>query len=208
MPCQERDRIAEEFVKAVKSYSEAVNSLPWLRGHEFKQHHQLVEQASMACEVLRKSLQDHQREHGCTRANPSREPSLSVHDPSSTVILLAEDEVVIRNLLRTMLTRQGYKVLTAADGLEAMEVCKHFSDPIQLLITNVTMPRMDGLTLTTKIREERPDIRVIIISGQTNVDILVGNRADAFLPKPFQPATLLKAVQDILNRRDATTVDH
>jgi len=107
-----------------------------------------------------------------------------------------------------MLTKQGYTVLTAADGLEAMEVCKKFSDPIQLLITNVTMPRMDGLALTTKIREERPDIRVIVISGQTNADILNGNQPDAFLPKPFQPVTLLKAVQDILDRRNATTVDH
>jgi DNA-binding NtrC family response regulator len=62
--------------------------------------------------------------------------------------------------------------------------------------------------LTTKIREERPDIRVIVISGQTNADILVGNRLDAFLPKPFQPVTLLKAVQDILDGRDAATVDH
>jgi CheY-like chemotaxis protein len=208
MPCHERDRILEQFVKAIKSYSEAVNSLPWLRGHEFKQHQQLAEQARIVSEVVRKSLQDHEREHGCTRADPSREPGLSVHDPSSTVILLAEDEVVIRNLLRTMLTRQGYRVLTAADGLEAMQVCQTFSDPIQLLITNVTMPRMDGLTLTTKIREDRPDIRVIIISGKTNVDILVGNRADAFLSKPFQPVTLLKAVQDILDSRNGATVDH
>ena len=208
MPCQERDRIAEQFAKATKSYSEAVNGLHGLRGQEFQQHQQSVEQARIACEKVRKSLQDHEREHGCTRADPIKDDGSSVHNPSSTVILLAEDEVIIRNLLQTMLTRQGYKVLAAADGWEAMEICRRFSDPIQLLITNVSMPRMDGLTLTTKIREERPDIRVIVISGQTNAAILVGNRPDAFLPKPFQPVTLLKAVQDILDRRNAVTVDH
>jgi CheY-like chemotaxis protein len=206
--CHERDRIAEQFIEAVRAYSEAVNGLRALRGSQFKQHQQLVEQTRTACEAVRTSLQDHEHQHGCTRADTSREPGLSVHDPSSTVILLAEDEVVIRNLLGTMLTKQGYKVLTASDGLEAMEVCKKFSDPIQLLITNVTMPRMDGLALTTKVREERPDIRVIVISGQTNADILDGNRPDAFLRKPFQPVTILKAVQDILDRRNSATVDH
>jgi CheY-like chemotaxis protein len=49
---------------------------------------------------------------------------MSAHDPSGTVILLVEDEVTIRNLVRTMLTDHGYAVLTAADGVEAMEVCQ------------------------------------------------------------------------------------
>jgi CheY-like chemotaxis protein len=207
VPCPERDRIAEQFDTAVKAYSNAVNGLRTLHGYQFNQHQILVETARTACEAVRESLRDHENEHGCTRAAP-RGTDLSVHDPSSTVILLAEDDVIIRNLVRTMLTKQGYPVLTAADGVEAMEVCKEFSDAIHMLITNVTMPRMDGLTLSMKVREARADIKIIVMSGQTNADILYGNRLDAFLRKPFAPATLLKTVQDLMDGQDAATVDH
>ena len=81
MPCHERDRIAEQFVDAIKSYSDAVNGLRALRGYQFKQQQQLVEQTRTACEAVRTSLQDHEREHGCTRADPSRAPGPSTHDP-------------------------------------------------------------------------------------------------------------------------------
>jgi CheY-like chemotaxis protein len=128
------------------------------------------------------------------------------HDPSGTVILLVEDEVTIRNLVRTMLTDYGYAVLTAADGVEAMEVCQRFSDPIDLLITNVSMPRMDGLTLVQKVRGVRANIKVIVMSGLVDDAILEGNRADAFLRKPFHPAALLKTIEDILDGRRATPI--
>jgi hypothetical protein len=123
--CPERDRIAEQFDKAFKAYSDAVNGLRTLHGYQFNQHQNLVETARTACEAVRESLRDHENEHGCTRADP-RGMGLSVHDPSSTVILLAEDDLIIRNLVRVMLTKQGYAVLTAADGVEAMEVCTVF----------------------------------------------------------------------------------
>jgi two-component system, cell cycle sensor histidine kinase and response regulator CckA len=129
---------------------------------------------------------------------------MSAHDPSRTVILIVEDDVTIRNLVRTMLTDEGYAVLDAADGAEALEVCLKFSDPIDLLITNVTMPRMDGLTLAQKIREVRPNIKIIVMSGMMDEAILEGNRADAFLQKPFQPPALLKKIEDILNGPKAT----
>ena len=67
MSCSERDRIADQFADAVRAYSEAVNGLRTLRGYHFTQHQQLVEQARLTCEAARMSLQDHEREHGCTR---------------------------------------------------------------------------------------------------------------------------------------------
>ncbi len=85
--------------------------------------------------------------------------------PNETVILLAEDDPVVRNLVRTMLAKEGYAVLTANDGAEALEVCAEFSDPIHLLLTDVKMPRMDGLELASLVRGQRPDTKVIVMSG-------------------------------------------
>jgi two-component system, cell cycle sensor histidine kinase and response regulator CckA len=118
--------------------------------------------------------------------------------PGKTVILLAEDEPVVRNLVRTMLTNEGYAVLAANDGAEALEICRAFTDPIHLLLTDVTMPQMDGLTLANVVRELRPGIKIIVMSGQTTDTIRAGNRPDAFLRKPFVPPTLLKCVQQVL----------
>jgi cupin superfamily acireductone dioxygenase involved in methionine salvage len=67
MPCRQRDRLAERYAEAVKAYSDAVNGLRALRGYQFIQQHELAEQARTACEAVRKSLQDHEHEHGCTR---------------------------------------------------------------------------------------------------------------------------------------------
>jgi hypothetical protein len=78
--CPERNSIAEQFAEAVKAYSEVVNGLSTVRGYQFKQHQQLVEQTRIACEGVRKSLRDHEHEHGCTLADP-KELAASAHDP-------------------------------------------------------------------------------------------------------------------------------
>ena len=116
----------------------------------------------------------------------------------SEVILLAEDEALVRNLIQLMLTKEGYAVLAANDGQEALELSKAFKDPIDLLLTDVRMPRMDGITLKELVRAERPGIKVIVMSGETANVIAIENTPDAFLRKPFVPPTLLKCVQRVL----------
>jgi two-component system cell cycle sensor histidine kinase/response regulator CckA len=118
--------------------------------------------------------------------------------PSETVILLVEDEALVRNLVQLMLTKEGYAVLSAKDGQEALELSEAFKDPIHLLLTDVRMPRLDGITLKELVRAKRPDIRVIVMSGETANTISVENTPDAFLRKPFIPPTLLKCVQRVL----------
>jgi two-component system, cell cycle sensor histidine kinase and response regulator CckA len=118
--------------------------------------------------------------------------------PNETVILLAEDEPVVRNLVRTMLTRAGYAVLTANDGAEALDICQAYTDEIHFFLTDVVMPRVDGLTAATAVRKLRPWMKVIIMSGTTVETIRAGNRPDAFLRKPFIPPTLLKCVEKVL----------
>jgi CheY-like chemotaxis protein len=119
-------------------------------------------------------------------------------ETKETVVLVVEDEAVVRNLVRLMLAREGYATLTANDGQEAIEICEMFKDPIHLLLTDVKMPRMNGLELAERIRELRPETKIMIMSAETADTIFKENTPDAFLRKPFIPPTLLKCVQRVL----------
>ena len=98
-----------------------------------------------------------------------------------------------------MLVKEGYAVLAAKDGQEALEVLEKFSGPVHLLVTDVRMPRLDGWTLAETVRKQRPDTKVIVISGETATRIANENPADAFLRKPFIPPTLLQCIQRVLS---------
>lgn len=125
-------------------------------------------------------------------------PHLVAMDANETVILLAEDDPIVRNLVQLMLAKEHYAVLAANDGQEALEISAGFPDPIHLLLTDVRMPRMSGLTLAERIRESRRDIKIVIMSGETANTIFDRNVHDAFLRKPFIPPTLLRCVQRVL----------
>lgn len=127
---------------------------------------------------------------------------------NETVILVAEDEPVVRNLVRTMLTQAGYAVLTANDGVEALDICKAFTDEIHLFLTDVAMPRVDGLKAAAAVRKLRPEIKVIIMSGNITETIRTENRPDAFLRKPFIPPTLLECIQKVLASKGPVDCDH
>ena len=120
-------------------------------------------------------------------------------EPREIVILLAEDDPGVRNLVKLMLSKEGYSVLTANDGQEALEICRKFKDPIHLLLTDVTMPRMTGMELAERVLKIRSEIKILVMSGETADTVLNQNRFDAFLEKPFMPPTLLKCVQHILD---------
>ena len=119
-------------------------------------------------------------------------------EAKETVILLAEDDPVVRNLIGLMLSKEGYSVLTANDGQEAFEICRRFKDPIHLLLTDKTMPQMNGLELAESILKKRSEIKIMIMSGETAEMILSKNTPNAFLSKPFMPPTLLTCVRRLL----------
>src|SRR5215467_2908822 len=123
-------------------------------------------------------------------------------EPKETVILLAEDDPVVRNLVTLMLSKEGYSVLTANDGQEALEICRSFKDPIHLLLTDKTMPRMNGLELAESILKKRSEIKIMIMSGETAETILNENTLGAFLSKPFMPPTLLTCVRRLLTSEE------
>ena len=117
---------------------------------------------------------------------------------SRYVILLAEDDALVRNVVRAMLTEAGYMVLDAVDGEHALEVSRKFDGDIHALLTDVKMPRMDGLQLSAYIVNERPGIKVLVMSGKTSGELLVVGKSVQFLRKPFLPKALRAKLNDLL----------
>jgi two-component system, cell cycle sensor histidine kinase and response regulator CckA len=111
-------------------------------------------------------------------------------------ILVAEDEEAVRELVRTVLVRLGYRVIVAADGLEAVELASR--EELDLLLTDVIMPGLSGPETATRVRELQPDVRVLFMSGYTAGAIdrhsLLEQDA-ALLQKPFTPGLLASTVR-------------
>ena len=120
---------------------------------------------------------------------------LGVHQP---VILVADDEPLIRNLVTLLMQREGHFVLSAADGHEGLELSRKYPGLIDLLITDVNMPRMNGTDLCGHLMEERPGIKVLVMSGAHMREIIGQNANLPFLPKPFDGQTLKAKVRAIL----------
>ena len=116
-------------------------------------------------------------------------------------VLLVEDEDAVRVFGSRALTNNGYRVLEAEDGEQALDVINDFDDPIDLIITDVMMPGMDGHTLVKLVQEELPDIKVILMSGYAE-DAIPGEIAEDgsinFLPKPFSLQELAGKVKEVM----------
>jgi PAS domain S-box-containing protein len=138
---------------------------------------------------------------------PSDLPTTGATPPArvSETLLLVEDKTGVRELVRDILAAQGYRVLTAQDGVEALQVAQRHEGPIHLLLTNVVMPRLGGRALADHLKPHRPEMRVLYTSGYTDDPIVHhGVLAEGihFLSKPFEMETLARKVRDVL---DATT---
>ncbi len=119
----------------------------------------------------------------------------------SGTILLVEDEEAVRSFAARALEGRGYSVLQAGTGAEALEVLGAHDGDIDLVVSDVVMPEMDGPTLLTRLREKLPDIKIIFISGYAEEAFknnLEGDENFAFLPKPFSLKQLAAAVKDAL----------
>jgi len=116
-------------------------------------------------------------------------------------ILVVEDEAGIRALVRKILRRQGYEVLEASNGDEALIVCREHPGTLDLLITDVMMPQMGGRELVDRMREQSHGMKVLYVSGYTDdSSIYSGNfpPGTAFLQKPFTLGSLLDKVKEVL----------
>ena len=101
-------------------------------------------------------------------------------------MLLVEDEEVVRNFAARALKRQGYKVLEAGSGVEALEVMEKNKGKIDIVVSDVVMPEMDGPTLLKELRKKNPDLKIIFVSGYPNdaFKASLGTRSSPSCPSP------------------------
>jgi PAS domain S-box-containing protein len=116
-------------------------------------------------------------------------------------ILLVEDSAALRELTRVILTRHGYNILEAEDGVAAMEVSRDFQGNIHLLLSDVVMPRMRGPHLAQQIVKQRPEIAVVFLSGYTEEVISQSDGITGFslVEKPYTADALLHSIQRALD---------
>jgi PAS domain S-box-containing protein len=129
---------------------------------------------------------------------PSVGPIASARGGQS--ILFVDDEAPIRTIARTVLERQGYRVRLAADGAEAVAMFDEVGADTDLVIVDLTMPRLTGTEVVQKLRATRPDLRIILSTGHLSGDALAleGQASIAVLHKPYTPDGLLQAVRRAL----------
>jgi CheY-like chemotaxis protein len=122
--------------------------------------------------------------------------------PARATVLVLDDEDSVRRLVTAVLESAGYLVLPAADGALALDIARSHPEPIDLLITDMTMPEMDGREAADAVRGLRPQCRVLFMSGYPlQVALPDGIQAtDGFIQKPFVPRLLVQRVREILNQ--------
>jgi two-component system, cell cycle sensor histidine kinase and response regulator CckA len=130
-------------------------------------------------------------------------PSAPAANPVGTeTVLVVEDEPAVRMLVTRILGRSGYTVLEAADGAEAVRLAESHRTPIDLLLTDVIMPRMNGSVVAARVLAHQPGARVLFMSGYTDDAIAqhgVLGTGTQFLEKPFPPETLTQRVREVLD---------
>jgi nitrogen-specific signal transduction histidine kinase/CheY-like chemotaxis protein len=202
IPPELMERIWEPFFTTKEAGKGTGLGLSTVRGI-VRSHHGFIEVASTvgrgaAFRVYLPSAVDTGREAGnvVSRALPQGNGEL---------ILVVDDELEIREMLSQMLSRHGYRVLLASDGVEAAAVFAQRAAEIRLVISDLHMPNLDGATLGRVLRQISPTAKMIVVSGMASG---FGNRSDfnpdefsdALLMKPFKAESLLETVHDVLHQ--------
>jgi PAS domain S-box-containing protein len=133
---------------------------------------------------------------------PSPDETIAKGSMGTGTILLAEDEEALLKLTAERLTECGYTVLPARDGIHALEIARSFNEPIHLLLTDIMMPRMGGLSLARSMSELRPGIRVVFMTGhaerESSYREAIRSGAES-IQKPFSHEKLIRLVRQMLD---------
>jgi CheY-like chemotaxis protein len=141
------------------------------------------------------------------RGEPLGQPTRSVAEERAAprgneTVLLVEDEKTVRDVNRRILVRNGYTVLEARDGKEALRVASQHRGPIHLLLTDVVMPAMRGRQLAEQMSALHPAMKVLYVSGYPDDAVVEYGIRDGevhFLQKPFSPSVLTQKVRGVLD---------
>ena len=132
-------------------------------------------------------------------------PDLRVHIGStrgSEKILIAEDEESVRNLLADILKEAGYQIVLASDGVEGLERYEQEKGEFDLLLSDVVMPKCNGIELAKELRRKDPQLKLVLMSGYSDDSTIpetIERLGAPFLPKPFSPSSLLETVRMVLD---------
>ncbi|HEX7614336.1 MAG TPA: PAS domain S-box protein [Thermoanaerobaculia bacterium] len=132
--------------------------------------------------------------------SPSNVTPRALPRGGSETILLVEDEEAVRRLASLLLERSGYRILVAESAENAVELSRGYEGEIDLLLTDVVLPGMNGRRLADVLSQERPRMRVIFASGYFDDRGVLEPRSE-FIQKPFNPETLARTVRRVLDRR-------
>jgi two-component system, cell cycle sensor histidine kinase and response regulator CckA len=114
-------------------------------------------------------------------------------------ILLVDDDEALRRFAHRVLMEPGFHMIQACNGAEALDVASEFAAPIDLLLTDVIMPKVNGAVLAQRLLQERPGLRVLYMSGYVESSMLLEKHPEAtFLQKPFTANALIGAVRQVL----------
>jgi two-component system, cell cycle sensor histidine kinase and response regulator CckA len=133
---------------------------------------------------------------------PASDPVPYQRAPTGETVLVVEDEEALREVTKRIFTRNGYHVVTAADGPEALDIARHHDGEIHLLVTDVVMPHMLGKEVADRIKAIKPEIEVLYMSGYARPVLASQGRLDpgvALVEKPFSETDLLRTAGQLLN---------
>jgi CheY-like chemotaxis protein len=138
----------------------------------------------------------------------NRRPYLAPPPQRSVTILVVEDDDNLRNLLQRTLEAAGFSVLLAANGMEGFRLCQEHDRKIDLMVSDIVMPRLNGIQLSEQVRASHPAMRFLFVTGfaeefpEVHELIKIGA---TILEKPFLPSEFLRKVEDTLNQGTAAT---
>lgn len=190
-------------------------SVPWLRDGEHDPERletlrEVERSAQRGAELVRRMLDAFtSTELTAAGVSPAPRPVAAAVDlgavPPATnaMVLVVDDEEGIRQMARRTLERHGYRVTLASNGAEAVEVYARHPGEIGVVVTDMSMPVMDGPTAISRLREIDPDVRIIASSGLSSggISAAAGAGSVLFIPKPYTAEVLLRAVGAAIGQR-------
>lgn len=124
--------------------------------------------------------------------------SASARETPETILVVDDNESVLKTVV-AILERASFNVLSAVGGREALRVAEGTHGKIDLLLSDVEMPEMSGPDLGETLKKERLDMRVMLMSGAANTNLMVLNYVSGYIQKPFVPKKLVQSVEDVLH---------
>ncbi len=137
---------------------------------------------------------------GVSGIEPSRVEEIALSaEPHKHTILIIDDEEIIRDVGRSILESSGYRVVTASNGKEAVDIYRRMHKEINIVITDLVMPVMDGMATFEELKKINPDVKVIVSSGYSpDSEKIKGKGIAGFINKPFRVSEITKLVKDVL----------